>query len=226
MRAAFRALVGTPVRAGTPVTPDAQTARRWAGDELADPLYHQGRSLLSRFVAWIGSLFDGVTFVGLALPGGVVAAIVVVTVLLVAGVAFWVAGPVRLARRAGASTVVLDDDSRTAAELRATADGHAARGDWRAAVLDRFRAIVRALEERALLDDRPGRTAHEAAETAAARLPGRAADLRRAGRLFDDVCYGKRGVDAGSDSWLRELDATLRGTRPAPVPPRSLVDAP
>ena len=108
-------------------------------------------------------------------------------------VAFWVAGPVR-ARVAGRPRPWSSsgDDARTAAELRAAADAAAARGDWSTAVLERFRAVVRSLEERALLDDRPGRTAHEAAEAAAARLPARAAELRRAARLFDDVCYGAR----------------------------------
>ena len=211
-----------------PVTPDAPTGRRWATEELANSAYHRGPSLLDRFIAWFVSLFEGSSVPILDLPAGTVAALVVVAVVALAAVSFWVAGPVRLARRADASAVVLGDDARTAAELRAAADEHAVRGDWTAAVLDRFRAIVRALEERALLEERPGRTAHEAAATAATRLPGAGTDLRRAGRLFDDVCYGKTAVDAAADAWLRTLDSTLAGTRPAPAaaPDRSLVGAP
>lgn len=198
-----------------PVTPDASTARRWATEELANPIYHRGKSLLDRFLDWFLSLFEGAAVPALGLPPGVIAALVVLVALLVAAVAFWVAGPVRLARRAAASAVVFGAESRSATELRAAADASAARGDWSAAVLDRFRAIVRALEERALLDERPGRTAHEAAEAAATRLPGRTTDLRRAGRIFDEVCYGKVAASADADAWLRELDTGLAGTRPA-----------
>ncbi|QTE30279.1 DUF4129 domain-containing protein [Pengzhenrongella sicca] len=209
-----------------PVTPDAPTARRWATQELADPVYRQGRSLLDRFIDWFVSLFDGVEVPGLGLPAGVVAALVVLAVLIVVAVAFWVAGPVRLARRAASSAVVLGADARSAADLRAAADAQAARGDWPAAVLERFRAIVRGLEERALLDERPGRTAHEAALTAGAVLPAHAGDLARASRLFDDVFYGKAAASPADDAWLRGLDAAAAGTRPAAPAARPLVDAP
>ena len=203
-----------------PVVPDAPTARRWATDELAKSVYHHSKSLLDRFLGWLGSLFNGAA-APFGLPPVAVATIVVLVVLAIAAVAFWIAGPVRLARRAATSAVVFGDDTRSAAELRAVADASAARGDWSAAVLDRFRAIVRALEERTLLEEWPGRTAHEAAESAAARLPGRTADLRRAGGIFDRVCYGKTAADQATDAWLRELDGALAATRPA-----NLVGAP
>jgi hypothetical protein len=204
-----------------PVVPDAPTARRWATDELAKSVYHQTESLLDRFLGWLRSLFNGVT-VPFGLPPVAVAALVVLAVVAIAAVAFWIAGPVRLARRAATSAVVFGDDTRSATQLRAAADASAAQGDWSAAVLDRFRAIVRALEERTLLEEWPGRTAHEAAESAAARLPGRTADLRRAGGVFDRVCYGKAPADQATDAWLRELDAALAATRPT----ANLVGAP
>jgi hypothetical protein len=212
------------VRTDVPVVPDAETAREWAVRELADPVYHEGPSLLQRFLDWVGSLFDGAP-TGLGLPPALVGGLLVVVVGLVVGVALWVAGPVRAGRRAPASVVVLGDDTRSADDLRAAADAAAARGDWSTAVLERFRAVVRSLEERALLDDRPGRTAHEAAEAAGARLPARTAELRRAARLFDDVCYGHVAVDADADAWLRTVDADVTASRvtgavpvPAPVP--------
>ena len=55
-----------------------------------------------------------------------------------------------------------------------------------------MRAIVRSLEERALLDPRPGRTADEAAAEAGRALPAHADRLRAAARDFDDVTYGGR----------------------------------
>nr|WP_277344788.1 DUF4129 domain-containing protein [Cellulomonas sp. IC4_254] len=130
-------------------------------------------------------------------------------------VAFLVTGPVRRSRRVAGARGVLDvDDRRTAAEIRAAADAAAARGDWAAAVADRFRALVRSLEERAVLEEQPGRTAHEAVEAAGLRLPVHAVDLRAAGRLFDDVVYGERTPRAEDDAALRELDARVTATRP------------
>ena len=218
------------MRTDVPVVPDAETAREWAVRELADPIYHRGPSLLERFLEWVASLFDGAP-TGLGLPPALVGGLVVVAVGLVVAVAFWVAGPVRASRRAPVSAVVLGDDTRGADELRAAADAAAARGDWSTAVLERFRAVVRSLEERALLDDRPGRTAHEAAEAAGARLPARTADLRRAARLFDDVCYGHVPVDAAADGWLRTVDADVAASRATgagrvPVPAREPVRDP
>src|SRR5699024_1466294 len=104
------------------------------------------------------------------------------------------------------STDVFGDDVRSAAELRASADSLAGQGLWSQAVHDRFRAVLRSLEDRTLLDDRPGRTAHEASELAGLRLPTCAQDLHRAGRLFDDVCYGHLTATAEDDAWMRALD--------------------
>jgi hypothetical protein len=199
-----------------PVDPDRETARRWLLEELSRPEYSTRPSLLERLVDWFLGLFDEVPV--LDAPGWQVALIAVAVTAAVVLVAWWVAGPVRLARRAArASTVVLGDDGRTAAQLRAAADDAAARGDWSAAVLDRYRAVVRGLEERVVLDEQPGRTAQEAADAAAARLPGTAADLHRAARLFDDVCYGTLPARPDDDAFLRALDTRVEAERPVGV---------
>lgn len=203
--------------ADVPVDPDRETAHRWLVEELSKSEYANEASLLERLIAWFLGLFDGVpAFAG---PPWQVAVIVVGATALVVLIAWWVAGPVRLTRRAArASTVVLGDDTRTADELRAAADASAARGDWSTAVLERFRAVVRGLEERVILDELPGRTAHEAADAGARRLPGAAAELGRAARLFDDVCYGTLPASADDDAFLRALDQRIASERPAPVP--------
>ncbi|WP_370524156.1 DUF4129 domain-containing protein [Cellulomonas sp. APG4] len=198
-----------------PVQPDAETARQWVREELSDPIYHESESLLDRLVTWVLEQLDRL---GQAASGvDVRTALVVIVGLVVVGVviALVVTGPVRRARAARrTSRSVFTDDVRTTAQLRASADALAAQGLWSEAVLDRFRAILRSLEDRALLDDRPGRTAHEAADEAAARLPDVAADLVRAGRLFDDVCYGELQAGPDDDAWLRELDQRATATRP------------
>lgn len=199
--------------ADVPVQPGADEARRWLVGELAGPEYRTEPSLLERFLEWLQGLFDGAPT--LDLGGPLTAVVVVVAVALVAAVAYWVAGPVRLSRRAKASVVVLDDDARTAAEMRAAADAAAARADWATAALERFRGVVRSLEERAVLDPRPGRTAWEAARTAGERLPDVADGLERGAHLFDDVAYGAVTVGPEADAFLRALDERTLATRPA-----------
>ncbi len=151
-----------------------------------------------------------------ATPGGPGWLVVLVLLVVAAGVAVRLrVGP--LATRAAGDLALFGGRPRSAAEHRAAADAHAARGDWAGAVRERLRAVIRSLEERAVLDERPGRTADEAAAEAGAALPSCAADLRRAARLFDDVWYGGRAADAGSDAALRDLDQKVRAARPQSV---------
>jgi len=200
------------VASAVPVTPGGDEARSWLEDELLDPVYHRGRSLLQRFLDWLQQQFDGAQRFGT--PSLVVAAVVVGVLLVVAVLAFWVAGPVRRSRRVrSAGALRAGDDRRTADELRAAADEAAEQGRWGLAVAERFRAIVRELEQRTVLDDRPGRTADEAVDVAAARLPELDADLRRAARRFDDVVYGDGPADAADDTWLRGLDGAVARAR-------------
>ena len=118
-----------------------------------------------------------------------------------------------LGRREAREQALFSGRARTAAEHRAAADAHAAAGEWADAVRERLRAVVRSLEERAVLDQRPGRTADEAAAEAGAALPAVAAELRRAARLFDDVWYGGRAAGPESDAALRAVDEQVRAAR-------------
>lgn len=213
---ALRGAQSASVGGDVPVVPDADRARDWLERELAGSVYHQRPSLLRRLLDWLGSLFDGLP--GLPVDAWVAAAVVAVVLVALALVALRVSGPVRRSRRLRTPGAVLDAaDRRSASGLRADADAAAARGDWASAVADRFRAIVRALEERVVLDERPGRTAHEAVDAAVHRLPDATQDLRRAAALFDDVVYGGRRTGPDADAWLREVDARVAALRPLPV---------
>jgi hypothetical protein len=197
-----------------PLVPDAPTARRWAVDELSKGDYgQQHASLLRRLWDWFTHLFSGTDVHGL--PAGWAAVGVVALVLVVAAVALLIAGPVRRTARARASHLVHADDARSAA------DEAAAAGDWNRAVVERFRALVRSLEERAVLDEQAGRTADEAARAAGAALPACADDLGAAARWFDDVLYGDATAGPDADAFVRDVDARVRVTRatqPATVP--------
>ena len=213
-------------RTGVPVDPDADTARRWARDELSKAIYHQRPSLLQMLWRWLQDQWQQMQG-HLGQLDTRTASIAVVGLLLAGGlIALAVAGPVRRARvTRRPSVVVFGDDTRTARQLREAAEALAAQGLWSQAVLERFRALLRGLEERTVLDERPGRTAHEAAHEAGLRLAGHASDLDQAGRLFDDVCYGDAEADRSGFQWLAELDGTVARTRPAGASTGETVDA-
>ncbi|SDK70309.1 DUF4129 domain-containing protein [Streptomyces indicus] len=199
-----------------PVTVPRDPAREAAERELSDPRYHQNDpSLLERVMdrlwEWIGDLFSAASG---ATPGGALGLLVIaVFVLLLVAALWWRLGTPR--RTPTTSPQLFDDRPRSAAEHRAAAEAHAAAQHWNQAVQERMRAIVRSLEERALLDERPGRTADEAAADAGRALPAHTDRLRAAARSFDDVTYGGRTADEGAYRRLADLDRELEQTRPA-----------
>lgn len=203
------------MRADLPVVPDRDTAREWLAGELSKPEYAERESLLVRLINWLIERLTSIDWPSAPLSGPQVGLVVVLVVVVALLVAWLVAGPVRLGRAARRSAEVLDtEDTRTAAQLRAAADAAASAGDWRTAVVERFRAVVRGLEERVVIDPRPGRTAQEAAADAGARLPAQAAALRSGADLFDGVEYGDRVAGGDDDAALRALDAAVVAARP------------
>ncbi len=157
---------------GVPVEPDAEEARRWAEEELSRSVYRDEPTLLERLWTWFLEQLQRLLELDASAPPNLVPVIVVVGAVVLLAVALYLAGPVRRRTR-GARTgshAVFDDADATSADLAAAADDAARQGDWSRAVLMRFRAIIRSLDERAVLTDRPGLTAHEASAAAAARL--------------------------------------------------------
>jgi hypothetical protein len=203
------------VIASVPVDLGRDEAAQLARDELAKQVYRDaGPGLVERLVRWLleqaGRLLDGAAGVS---PGGY-AGLVVVLLLVAAAV---VAGRLKigpLGRRSSREEALFVGRTRTAAQHRAAADAHAAAGEWAEAVRERLRAVVRSLEERAVLDERAGRTADEAAAEAGRALPSCAAGLRAAAVLFDEVWYGGRPAGPESYAALRDLDAQVQATRP------------
>ena len=204
--------------ASVPVELGRDEAARLAREELAKQVYRDaGPGLVERLVRWLleeaGKLLDGVAGVS---PGGYSGLVVVLLLVAAAVVAVRLkVGP--LGRRAARDEALFVGRIRTAAQHRAAADAHAAAGAWAEAVRERLRAVVRSLEERAVLDERPGRTADEAAADAGRALPGCAAGLRAAAVLFDEVWYGGRPAGPESYAALRDLDARVQAARPDPV---------
>ncbi|MFD7136046.1 DUF4129 domain-containing protein [Streptomyces sp. NPDC059894] len=201
-----------------PVTVPRDPAREAARRELSERLYHENDpTLFERFLNglwdWIGGLL---TAASTATPGGAVGLVVIVLAVAAALAALWwrLGTP---SRRPAPAAALFDDRPRSAAHHRATAEAHAAQGHWNQAVQERMRAIVRALEERALLDVRPGRTADEAASEAGRSLPSHTERLHAAARDFDDVTYGGRTATDQAYHRIAGLDRDLDDTAPQPI---------
>lgn len=217
MLAAARAALSVPV------DPDAPTARRWLEDELAQPEYHEGPSLVERIIEWILEKLSGLLDATGSLDP-VVLVIAVAVVLAVVGVAIWVAGPARLrAQQLAPGALAAADDARTAEQMRTASLAAASRGDLATAVVERFRAVVRAAEERVVLAELPGRTADEAATELGAAFPGASPRIRSAARVFDDTLYGERPATAQHLTSIVALDDELGSTRPVPSAERAAV---
>ncbi|MFF4033897.1 DUF4129 domain-containing protein [Streptomyces sviceus] len=198
-----------------PLTIPRGPAREAARRELSKRMYHENdpswfQRALNAFWNWVGKLFDAASS---ATPGGAPGLVVVIAaIVLVVGALWWRLGTPR--RGPASSAALFDDRPRSAADHRAAAEAHAAQRHWNQAVQERMRAIVRSLEERALLDVRPGRTADEAAAEAGRALPSHTDRLRSAARDFDDVTYGGRAATEQSYDRIAELDRALERTKP------------
>ena len=68
--------------------------------------------------------------------------------------------------------------------------------------------------ERALTEDRPGRTAHEVALELAPVFPAEAAALAEAADAFDAVRYGGLGATADRAARVRQLESRIARARP------------
>ncbi|MFE9686174.1 DUF4129 domain-containing protein [Streptomyces sp. NPDC006285] len=198
-----------------PVTVQRDPAREAARRELSKRMYHENdpnllQRALNAFWEWIDKLLGAAST---ATPGGGLGLLVIVlTAAALVGALWWRLGSPR--RTPTSAVPLFDDRPRSAAEHRAAAEAHAAQNHWNRAVQERMRAVVRSLEERALLDPRPGRTADEAAAEAGRTLPAHTDRLRAAARDFDDVTYGGRTAGPETYHRLAQLDQDLERTKP------------
>lgn len=193
-----------------PVIPDADTARQWAADELAKAPYQpHSESLLDKILGWIDDALNNLGNVGADLGAGRTVLAIAIVALVVAAVVFAVVGPMRRARRLAREHLVFEDDARTAAQMRESSTKAAADGQWRLAVLERYRAIVRSLEERDLIPERPGMTAHEAATEIARRFRDVRHLVGHASDIFDGVRYGNRDATVEDYEKMLSLDRAL-----------------
>jgi len=202
-----------------PVTPGPDEAREWAERELADPAYDAAQpTVIDRIAQAIGEFLDRLfnsSVGGEWSPVLGVVVLVVIAALVVGALLIW--GRPRLAHRVSAASTALfgEDETRSAAELRASAEAHAAAGRWDQAVVERYRALARGLEERDVIDALPGTTARALAVRATESFPGQAAGLHAGAAAFDDVRYLRRRGTAQMYAGIAATDEEIARTRPA-----------
>ncbi|GAD85012.1 DUF4129 domain-containing protein [Nocardia asteroides NBRC 15531] len=103
-----------------------------------------------------------------------------------------------------------------AADHRAAAEQAANRREYDLALRERFRAVLRALEQGGTLPVRRSRTAQETADDATTALPlEQSTELHPAARSFDEVVYGGR---AATEDEYRRLEYADRYSQSAPPP--------
>jgi hypothetical protein len=198
-----------------PVTPDRDEARRWAIEELSNPRYPDAtpgwlEQMWRDFMDWLSSL-DGGSGTG---PNPAVPLMVVLAlVLIIAAIVF--VRPRLNARRAKESEDLYGDDHSVDAKgYRVRAASAADGGNWPAAVVDQFRALVRSAEERDIIDARAGRTADEAAAQLGGVFGTAQTKLIAAAGIFDAVRYGEHPATRADYESIRELDVELLGLKP------------
>lgn len=200
-----------------PIDIDGDEGRRRAVEELAKAKY-------GGIPPWVGDLLERVAnvltrvaefFAALLNPGGAAGTgvnpgfvlAVIVLVLAIGFVVYRVGLPRWQERRADAN---LDLDSTVPpADYRARAEEHANRGDWPAAVRDRFRALIRELEVRTIIDVRPARTATEAAWATVQVMPQANDDMQQGADLFNQVMYSDQPTEREAYLQLIAIDARV-----------------
>lgn len=199
-----------------PVEIGRDEARRRALDELAKAKYggtpqwlQNAAERASRIVERIIDLYlrwrNGPGAGAGVSPGFVVAVALLLAALIVI---VWRVGLPKWRKRVRQESLDLDP-SRPAADYRSLSQRAADAGDWTGAVRDRFRAVVRELEIRTVLDVRPARTAWEAAYAASRALPDCGESLHAGAELFNQVVYGDGVAGAGAYAQLVALDETV-----------------
>ncbi|WP_035765500.1 DUF4129 domain-containing protein [Arthrobacter sp. H20] len=221
--------IGTaPLASNSPVVPDADEARGWLVDELAQGPYQEAEpNFIERIAAaileWLGSLFAGLRPLD-AGPGTLLLALGAVAVI---ALAVWLVKPRLNARRAVPGAGVFSGDAvRTAREHRQLATAAAGSQEWDVALTERLRAVIRSAEERGIIDREPGRTAGETGVHLRAAFGAEGDGTLWLANRFNEVHYGNQPADDSDYQRATTIDDLLTRARPTHQPARAELAAP
>ncbi|RZS90142.1 uncharacterized protein DUF4129 [Motilibacter rhizosphaerae] len=198
-----------------PVELGRAAARELARRELARPEYARDRpGVVSRALRWVldraGDLLSSVGGGG----GGVGWLGLAALVLLVVGAVVAVRLRTGALVRSAAAPPLFAGGALDAAGHAALADEHARAGRHDLALRERWRALVRGLEEDGRLEPRAGRTVGEAAAEAALAVPAAREALGAAAASFEQVWYAGRPATGNDDALgVAALRAVRAGVR-------------
>lgn len=205
-----------------PIDISREEAQRRANEELAKATYGGIPEWLTDLLRWVEGvlksfleLVTGQVQPGSGLSWGFI--IVIVVVLIVIALIIWRVGLPRWQQRKQRDAEVEIDQSISPSEYRDLAAAAAARGDYRTAVRERFRAIVRELEFRTIITPRPSRTALEAALAASRELPPTREPMYTAATLFSAVMYGDREATAADWEQIVAAESAVHAAADHPV---------
>ncbi len=191
-------------------TPSPDEARQQAHHELSKVAYKPKQNLLEKLFKWLDSTLSKAKL-NLGLPEWVGVLLTFLIFVALIALLLYLATKITLARRKRKSKALFDD-KRDASMLTLSANKAAAAGDWVSAVVDRFRAIIRSLDERALLEDYPGMTSQEAGQLGAQVMPNLSESFAYAANLFDRARYGHEETGPSDDQWMRDFAVTVTNT--------------
>lgn len=195
-----------------PLTPDADTARFWLQQELSNGIYGQRESLLSKLLRGLQDFLSRISIEAVPSWGSVG---LVLLIVVLGALAIFFGGTLRTRAVARKSAEVFEDTTATAADYRALASDKARFGDFAAALLFTYRALVRSAEERVVISEQVGRTAAEAATAIGKALPTYTSALNNAAQLFDEVIYGDKVATSSDYESLVTLDQQLTAQKVA-----------
>lgn len=195
-----------------PVLPDAEEARRLAEAELAKSDYDYSTGFiyraLQRISNFLAETFSGMHAGPITSPWLIlllIVAIVVVTLVFFSRVRVTARSP----QERTPSAVLFADDADSA-ELMKRAQAYLRQSEYTSAFLDLYRATIRHADERALIHDRPGLTAQEAASQVADLGSQYCRQFPRQANIFDAASYGDLVVSQQQVEALLRLDSLVR----------------
>ena len=187
---------------------DPDSIRHAAHDILAQPQFRTiPPSPVDRARHWLGQqaskLLDETLSGHLSLIGAGV-------LVVIAGLLVWlIVRGIRNLRADQARGPAVASTRRPPADWLAEAAASEARGDWRAALRARYRALVAELSRRGLVEEIPGRTTGEYRAEVAVNLPRSAAEFSTATDLFEAAVYGHRPAGPDETTQIRDLAARV-----------------